>query len=429
MPKDYVARSRASFYKELFFAIFLALVLYLVIQPRAVFAAKPAEPRGPYYWCDLENNRVQINWFGSNRATSYAFRIDADPESWNEDCTNSNVGDRCVSLNDTFLWVPIVPLVEYDWWVHGVNQDGYSTAMKGQRFRCEIPLPKAFYFICRNNNTTVDLSWQTQGLPDEYQVRLDANPDSWSGSCGSLNDGDQCLSSTTSHVTFPVEHGVRYKNWVHAIQNTVWAVAVEGPEIQCGFPTISQPAPIIPTRPEIYCHSTDGNDIFTRGSITGNGPGCTGGAVDEFCYNGAVTESYCGGEDSRTCLADILNCPNGCENGACIRQAPTNTPLPLPSDTSTPNETITPNETPGNQLTPTATPPEGGGEECPRFAEGDANCDDIIDVVDYVCWTKEYVYDERGSGCVRTADFDSQEGVALLDFAIWQINFIKENNL
>lgn len=74
-------------------------------------------------------------------------------------------------------------------------------------------------------------------------------------------------------------------------------------------------------------------------------------------------------------------------------------------------------------------PPEGGGEECPRFAEGDATCDNIIDVIDYACWKKEYVDGMMGESCVKTADFDSQEGVALLDFAIWQVSFVKENLL
>jgi len=77
---------------------------------------------------------------------------------------------------------------------------------------------------------------------------------------------------------------------------------------------------------------------------------------------------------------------------------------------------------PSNTLTPT-----GGEIYCPRHPEGDATCDDIIDVVDYACWKAEYVDGEMGAACVRTADFDSQEGVAILDFAIWQINFIKSN--
>ncbi|PIR63903.1 MAG: hypothetical protein COU64_02000, partial [Candidatus Pacebacteria bacterium CG10_big_fil_rev_8_21_14_0_10_40_26] len=87
--------------------------------------------------------------------------------------------------------------------------------------------------------------------------------------------------------------------------------------------------------------------------------------------------------------------------------------------------TVIPSPTAVGVLTPTPADPG----ECPRYPEGDANCDDIINKTDFECWKAEYVEGERGAECVKTADFDGQSGVELLDYAIWQVHFIVENAL
>ena len=116
---------------------------------------------------------------------------------------------------------------------------------------------------------------------------------------------------------------------------------------------------------------------------------------------------------------------------------PTNTPIP-PTNTSIPpaatNTPMPPAAT--NTLIPTIEP-----NNCPDYEKGNANCNyveengvrtAIIDVNDYVCWYNEYVLKAEippggKIGDCRTSNFDSSDDgkPSILDYVIWQINFIK----
>src|SRR3989344_3644518 len=117
-----------------------------------------------------------------------------------------------------------------------------------------------------------------------------------------------------------------------------------------------------------------------------------------------------------------------CLNADCVGGTPTGaatfTYLPV---------TPTPTKTP----TPTA-PPVPTNVPCSRHPEGDATCNDVLNVVDFGCWSFEYINKKIAEPilykdgklpedyCQKTADFDSKNSVDLLDFAVWQVNFVKE---
>lgn len=383
MRSKLLSQFSMGMYKHINVFIIASCFLWITISPQTIFAVTPSTPRGPYYMCDLQQGVAYINWYRAAGASSYEFRFDSKTPSWNDSCSRPNEGDACISTTETYVTIPIVPLEQNDWWVHAVNQDGYSPAMDGQNFICEIPLPRRFYYECRNNNTEVALSWQTLGAAERFEVRMDANPDSWNGSCTKPNLGDQCGQTTTNQIIQPIRQGVSYKTWVHSVQKKVWTEAVEGPQIQCG--SLPTPTPTPTNTPQPTQTPT-----FTPTVTPTNTPTAT------------ITPTH----------------------------TPTSTPLPTATLTHAPtptsiDPTVIPSPTAVGVLTPTPADPG----ECPRYPEGDANCDDIINKTDFECWKAEYVEGERGAECVKTADFDGQSGVELLDYAIWQVHFIVENAL
>ena len=117
-----------------------------------------------------------------------------------------------------------------------------------------------------------------------------------------------------------------------------------------------------------------------------------------------------------------------------ITATPTVTKTPTPKSTQTPTPiptttTLTPTRTPTPIVTliSTNTPPG----TCTRFSRGDATCNDVIDINDLDCWVYEFVFKKRlletlnsGQTCVKSADFNGQNDVGLLDFAIWRLNKI-----
>jgi hypothetical protein len=56
---------------------------------------------------------------------------------------------------------------------------------------------------------------------------------------------------------------------------------------------------------------------------------------------------------------------------------------------------------------------------CTRKAEGDANCDGHIDLVDFEIWRKE----STGALTTKTADFNGDGVVDTVDFNIWQAHY------
>ena len=76
----------------------------------------------------------------------------------------------------------------------------------------------------------MQFSWTDNALIDHYALRIDEDPESWSGNCSSVNSGDTCLDYINSNsYTRAVTPGKTYKWWVEGY-------------VPCGLPT-----PPIPT--------------------------------------------------------------------------------------------------------------------------------------------------------------------------------------
>ncbi len=110
---------------------------------------------------------------------------------------------------------------------------------------------------------------------------------------------------------------------------------------------------------------------------------------------------------------------------------PTPTASPKPP---TPTPTVQAATATSVPPTTTATP-QPTVDDCPNFVLGNATCDaeGVINNEDYVCWRTQYIAKLKGEtpsaigSCKRVANFDSSEnGVTLLDFAIWRVNALRQ---
>ncbi len=118
-------------------------------------------------------------------------------------------------------------------------------------------------------------------------------------------------------------------------------------------------------------------------------------------------------------------------------QTPTNTPTPYPTNTPAPTSTQIPTATsaPAATATPTPIPPTPTNTPIPTIPitpgtcalkiQGDATCDDKIDLLDYICWVG--ILQQRVlpslSNC-KSADFDNNNTVDTNDYQKWLQFFI-----
>ncbi len=99
--------------------------------------------------------------------------------------------------------------------------------------------------------------------------------------------------------------------------------------------------------------------------------------------------------------------------------APTNTVSVTPSITTSP--TVTPSViTPTIPVTTTVSPTVTGTPPCAKKAQGDANCDGVVNLPDYEIWRKEFT----GSLSTKTADFNGSGEVNITDFESWRRTFL-----
>lgn len=350
-------------------------VFLFLLSSSIANAAAPPIPRGPHYACDLKNSTATLKWFNTYSATEYRFRLDAKPRSWTESCSNTNPGDLCRTTSNTEVTVPITPEVPYNWWVHAVNADGYSAAMDGPDFICNLPVPRDFHYECLDNNSKVRIGWQTSDGtdPGRYEIRLDAYSPSWNNNCS--NDGDVCMTVTQQEVELSIESGVSYQFWAHSASGDVWSEAINPMAFSCGeLPTPTPRPSATPTRTP------------------------------------TPSPSY-------TPTPTLTPTPT-------VTPTPTNSPIP--TATYTPSPTQIPTITPTVTQT-TVTPEPTVSDTCTRRSEGDADCNGKIERNDFTCWKDFYIEKvmDIDRGCKYT-DFDEFGGTNLLDYAIWYISFIKE---
>lgn len=82
--------------------------------------------------------------------------------------------------------------------------------------------------------------------------------------------------------------------------------------------------------------------------------------------------------------------------------------------------TISPTATPKPSVaTPTITPSPTISPNCTRKVNGDADCNNIIDLIDFEIWRKEFT----GALNTKNADFDSSGLINIIDFEAWRKGF------
>ncbi len=127
-----------------------------------------------------------------------------------------------------------------------------------------------------------------------------------------------------------------------------------------------------------------------------------------------VSNTECERDMCLTCS----NGPSGCcgswtQSKSC--PIPTATRAPTPTTVVSPTATKTPTPTSNPSVTITPTP-----GTCSKKAQGDANCDGIINLQDFEAWRAEFV----GGSTTKTADFNKDTKVNLLDYEVWRSHYI-----
>ncbi len=364
--------------KILISASFLAVLIFLT--PHPVRAQLPPSPQGPHVWCLTGKAEVKLNWFPVDSATSYQIRLDADAPSWSGTCTGN---DKCLSSTASEITIPITPAIHYDWWVHAVNDKGWSTpALQGVEFSCNIPVPTDIHYQCMPNNTVV-LNWQATNVAGLYDVSIDADSPSWNSTCTAP---DRCLSVSTNTATFSILPGKEYAVWLQA-KDTKGNKSQQSSSIQISCSGVTLPS------------STPTKNPTSMPTNTPPTPTPT------FVPTNSPTKSP---------TPTLTKSPT---------PTPTNIPTTEPTQNVTPTTTsatptiIVSSSTPAPSHTPE---PTIQAADCARRTEGDANCDGTISLEDSECWKGVYILNflSVSNGC-RFTNFDEDEGTNILDFAIW----------
>lgn len=95
-----------------------------------------------------------------------------------------------------------------------------------------------------------------------------------------------------------------------------------------------------------------------------------------------------------------------------------NNPTPTPTQmTGTVVPTAIPTKTPTPSTLPTTIPPTT--VVCPLKPQGDANCDNKVDMIDYEIWRQDFVNQTSGD-----ADFDKNGQTDLIDYETWRQGFV-----
>lgn len=108
---------------------------------------------------------------------------------------------------------------------------------------------------------------------------------------------------------------------------------------------------------------------------------------------------------------------------------PTTTTMPTLPITVTPTRAITPTSVPTLSVTtiPTATVTPTPPLSCLLHVYGDANCDGLVNTLDYVCWSQQLITGVKPTNCV-SSDFNDDGVVTVFDYAVWFSKYIYINS-
>lgn len=127
-----------------------------------------------------------------------------------------------------------------------------------------------------------------------------------------------------------------------------------------------------------------------------------------------ATSSTCGEVAKAFQATEIDQQPTDTVEGARCLNITRQTPICAVSATATsvPSPSASPTPTPSLSQSPTSTPMPG----CPSKNKGDANCNNVIDLIDFEIWRKEFT----GSLQTKNADFNISGAVDIVDFELWR---------
>ena len=175
-------------------------------------------------------------------------------------------------------------------------------------------------------------------------------------------------------------------------------------------PTVT---PILVCDPTCYFSGEQCNDRITP--VPGSGYRCQ---INPACSKDCTPEKISERGNDYWCTA------------YCKQIIPTATPTPIVSPTVTPSPTgsISPTPiltlTPAPSVSPSTTPPP---EVCPLKSQGDANCDNKVDLPDFFIWRSEFL--KYSVSIVPPtggwkSDFNNDSKVDLKDFFVWRKGFL-----
>lgn len=211
-------------------------------------------------------------------------------------------------------------------------------------------------------------------------------------------------------------------------------------------PQPTTPPPTATPKPVVACVDTDGGSVpNVYGEVRTSAPALAQ-VLKDTCLTNVVTKNADGSTTSRwvsgetgthvgekTCTnittgayADkVLSCQYGCQSGACRASAVTPTPVitcmsrtdcptgyrcyqpPMPT---CPAGRMCPEVMPARYCVP---------DTCTLHSKGDANCDGVVNDVDYTIW-KKLVQNPNVVVDGHSADFNSDRAVTIVDFEIWR---------
>lgn len=165
-----------------------------------------------------------------------------------------------------------------------------------------------------------------------------------------------------------------------------------------------------------HCDTTEGN-----GKCSGS-PACKYEGISGGGMYGCEGWSSCSSSDNRK-ISFTQSTPTP------KPPSPTPTPRPRPTSTPTPRP---PNEDPTNTPIPRIRATNTPGPSCPKKAQGDANCDDVIDIKDYEIILSALQGNDISDLCDDvedcSADINGDSNVTILDYTIWLNSFLNINS-
>lgn len=106
------------------------------------FEVSPAAPSGLIGSCPSPGTGANLSWNSTVGASYYSLRVDANPISWNGNCSFPNQGDFCADVYGTSYSFTTNPGTTYKWWLHSRSSAGcWSPATTGTNFTCTTPTP------------------------------------------------------------------------------------------------------------------------------------------------------------------------------------------------------------------------------------------------------------------------------------------------